>query len=130
LSQWSQRLDDYLAKKNISKKQLASQLGISDSTLQKWWGNREPSHEHAEKLRLFLTGNNNSPVAVPDKAVISEPSTPVQVHDKSEKRFGEGSVIVSLLRTTCPFCEAVIEQFRTCASCGQHFVWAHVPIEK
>ncbi|MFC1968378.1 hypothetical protein ACFLVX_03190 [Chloroflexota bacterium] len=47
MSQWSQKLDAYLAMTKISKKQLALELGISINTLVKWWGRREPSPEYA-----------------------------------------------------------------------------------
>jgi len=44
-------------------------------------------------------------------------------------RHGERSVVISLQRTSCPFCEHDITMFRSCAYCGQHFVWANVLLE-
>lgn len=45
-------------------------------------------------------------------------------------RHGERSVVISLQRTSCPFCAHDIAKFRNCAYCGQHFVWANVPLER
>ena len=45
------------------------------------------------------------------------------------ERHGAKSVVISLQRTSCPFCEHNITMFRSCAYCGQHFVWANVPLE-
>ena len=45
------------------------------------------------------------------------------------ERYGEKSVIISLQRTKCPFCAHDIARFRSCAYCGQHFVWANTPVE-
>ena len=45
------------------------------------------------------------------------------------ERHRERSVVISLQRTSCPFCEHDITMFRSCAYCGQHFVWANVPLE-
>ena len=44
-------------------------------------------------------------------------------------RYAERSVVVSLQRTSCPFCSNEITRFCSCAYCGQHFVWANVPLE-
>ncbi len=49
---------------------------------------------------------------------------------KKGERYEDRSVVVSLLRTTCPFCEHGVNEFRNCAYCGQHFVWANVPLDK
>jgi len=49
---------------------------------------------------------------------------------KKGERYEDRPVVVSLLRTTCPFCEHDINEFRNCAYCGQHFVWANVPLDK
>ena len=107
MSQWSQKLDTYLSMKKLSKKQLALELGISINTLEKWWGRREPSPEHANKILQLL-----------------------QELPKKGERYEDRSVVVSLLRTTCPFCEHDVNEFRNCAYCGQHFVWANVPLGK
>jgi hypothetical protein len=45
-------------------------------------------------------------------------------------RYAERSVVVSLQRTNCPFCSNEITRFCSCAYCGQHFVWANVPLEE
>ena len=44
-------------------------------------------------------------------------------------RYGERSIVISLQRTSCPFCEHEISALRSCAYCGQHFVKANVPLE-
>ncbi len=49
---------------------------------------------------------------------------------KKGERYEDRSVVVSLLRTTCPFCEHGVDDFQNCAYCGQHFVWANVPLDK
>lgn len=46
-----------------------------------------------------------------------------------QQRHKERAVIISLERTSCPFCAHDIAQFRSCTYCGQHFVWANVPLE-
>ena len=45
------------------------------------------------------------------------------------ERHRERSVVISLKRTICPFCSNEIARFRSCAYCGQYFVWANVPLE-
>lgn len=54
---------------------------------------------------------------------------PREVPKKGE-RYVERSVIISLQSTSCPFCTHDIAKFRNCVYCGQHFVWANVPIEQ
>ena len=44
-------------------------------------------------------------------------------------RRGERSVVISLQRTSCPFCAHDIARFRIFIYCGQEFVWANVPLE-
>ena len=44
-------------------------------------------------------------------------------------RYAERSVVISLQRTSCPFCAHEIYALRSCGYCGQHFVWANVPLE-
>ena len=46
-----------------------------------------------------------------------------------ERRYKERSAVISLERTSCPFCAHDIAKFRNCVYCGQHFVWANVPVE-
>ncbi|MBU2608625.1 MAG: helix-turn-helix domain-containing protein, partial [Chloroflexi bacterium] len=67
MSQWSQKLDAYLAITKISKKQLALELGISINTLEKWWGSREPSPEHATKIRQLLHEDTSTMITVSDE---------------------------------------------------------------
>jgi transcriptional regulator with XRE-family HTH domain len=140
LSQWSQKLDAYIAMTKISKKQLALELGISINTLEKWWGRREPSPEHATKIRQLLHENTSTTMTISDK----NSASPIRETDSDEAvvrqlprefskqggRYEDRSAVVSLLRTTCPFCEHAVDRFHNCAYCGQHFVWANVPMDK
>ncbi len=140
MSQWSQKLDAYLAMTKISKKQLALELGISINTLEKWWGRREPSPEHATKIRQLLHENTSTTMTIYNKY----PASPARETDSDEvvtrqlpreflkqgERYEHRTAVVSLLRTTCPFCEHAVDRFQNCAYCGQHFVWADVPMDK
>ena len=140
MSQWSQKLDAYLAMTKISKKQLALELGISINTLEKWWRRREPSPEHAARIQQLLDENISTTVTMPD----NNAALPVTETDsdkvaagqligespKQGERYEDRSVVVSLLRTICPFCGQAVDRFRNCSYCGQHFVWANVPVDK
>jgi transcriptional regulator with XRE-family HTH domain len=138
LSQWSQKLDAYLAMTKISKKQLALELGISINTLEKWWGRREPSPEHATKIRQLLHEDTSTMITVSDensastgREIDSDEVVARQLpreFPKQGERYEYRSAVVSLLRTTCPFCEHAVNRFQNCAYCGQHFVWANVPV--
>ena len=140
MSQWSQKLDAYLAMTKISKKQLALELGISINTLEKWWGRREPSPEHATKIRQLLHENISTTMTISDKnaaSLVRETASDEVLarqlpreFPKQGEQYEDRSAIVSLLRTTCPFCEHAIDRFQNCAYCGQHFVWANVPMDK
>jgi hypothetical protein len=50
------------------------------------------------------------------------------ISDK-RKRELEDSVVISFQRNKCPFCGHDLTQFFNCANCGQHFVWANIPVE-
>lgn len=54
---------------------------------------------------------------------------PTELSQKEGRRYGERSVVISLQRTSCPFCGHDIARFRRCVYCGQDFVWANVPLE-
>ncbi|MFC1968535.1 hypothetical protein ACFLVX_04010 [Chloroflexota bacterium] len=140
MSQWSQKLDAYLAMTNISKKQLALELGISINTLVKWWGRREPSPEHATKIRQLLHEDTSTMITVseensaltgrePDSDEVVARQLPREFAKQGE-RYEDRSVVISLLRTTCPFCKHAINRFQDCAYCGRYFVWANVPVDK
>ncbi len=47
---------------------------------------------------------------------------------KEGERYGERPVVISLQRTSCPFCRQGVSRFRGCGYCGQSFVWANVPM--
>ena len=176
MSQWSQKLDTYLSMKKLSKKQLALELGISINTLEKWWGHREPSPEHAAKIRQLLDEDASTTTTVSDRSsvlpgretdiagkvteekhaggansgecreapqsdrvaadlaavVASDEALARQLPrglSKKGERYEDRAAVVSLLRTTCPFCEHDVDRFRNCAYCGQHLVWANVPVD-
>ena len=138
MSKWSQKLDAYLAVTKLSKKQLALELGISINTLGKWWRDREPSPEHATKIRQLLHENNSTTITIsdnnsasPGRETDSDEVVTRQLPTESPKqgeRYENRTAIVSLLRTICPFCEHTVGRFQNCAYCGQHFVWANVPM--
>ncbi len=140
LSQWSQKLDAYLAKTKITKKQLASKLGISINTLAKWWRDRKPSPEHETKIRQLLHEGTSATMTISDKnsaspgrGTTSDGVMTRQLRRKFPKqgeRYEDRSAVVSLLRTKCPFCKHAVNRFQNCVYCGQHFVWANVPIDK
>ncbi len=140
MSQWSQKLDAYLAMTKLSKKQLASELGISINTLGKWWGRREPSPEHATRIRRLLHDNNSTTMTIsdensdsPERETASDEVATRQLRRKFPKqgdRYEDRSAVVSLLRTKCPFCKHAVDRFQNCAYCEQHFVWANVPMVK
>ncbi len=48
---------------------------------------------------------------------------------KKGERYEEMPVVISLQRAGCPFCAHDITIFDNCRYCGQHFVWAGVPLE-
>ena len=125
LSKWSQKLDAYLAMEKLSKKQLALELGISINTLGKWWRGREPSPEHATKIRQLLHEDTSTTMTIYNKY----PASPREFLKQGE-RYEHRTVVVSLLRTTCPFCKHTVDRFQNCAYCGQHLVWANVAIDK
>ncbi len=54
---------------------------------------------------------------------------PRELPQKEGRRYGERSVVISLQRTSCPFCGHDITRFRRCVYCGQDFVRANVLLE-
>ncbi len=140
MSKWSQKLDAYLVMTKFSKKRLALELGISINTLGKWWRDREPSPEHATKIRRLLHENNSTTMSISDNNSASPgretasddvlTKQPPKEFPKHRRQDEDRSVVVSLLRTICPFCEHTVDRFQNCAYCGQHLVWANVPVDK
>ena len=140
MSQWSQKLDAYLTMTKLSKKQLALELGISINTLAKWWRRREPSPEHAAKIRELLHENPSTTMTISDEnsALPGRETTGDEVvtrqlprkFSKQGERYEDRSAVVSFLRTKCPFCKHAVDRFQNCAYCEQHFVWANVPMDK
>ena len=136
MSKWSQKIDKYLAINRISKKQLASELGVSINTLQKWWGNREPSLAHAVKIQELLGEGISDTTTISDNRL--EPvegeaeggGIAASQLPKQGERDKERSVVVSHLRNKCPFCGNTITRFMHCTYCGQHFVWVNMPLSE
>ena len=126
MSKWSEKLDEYLAINGIPKKQLASELGVSINTLQKWWGNRDPSQEHAVKIQDLL---DNCISDTKPKAKNGLDSAESQILKQGE-RAKERAAVVSLRRNKCPLCNSPVAQFKQCEYCGQHFVWANIPLNE
>ncbi len=46
-----------------------------------------------------------------------------------DRRRKERAVLISLERTSCPFCGHDVARFCSCVSCGQQLVWASLPLE-
>lgn len=167
MSHWSEKLDAYLARTTLSKKQLASELGISINTVEKWWRHREPSAENLTRIRKLLQEDAQTTITASDKSVTSSGEGTMNVESVTEarqtdeanfseaplgnrgtdfpaglavkeavarqlpgkrERYEERPVVVSLLRSKCPFCEHDVAQFQSCPHCGQHFVWANIPV--
>ena len=140
MSNWSQKLDTYLAMTKISKRQLALELGISINTLGKWWGHREPSPEHVTKIQQLLHEDTSTTMTIseedsgsPGRETASDEVVARQLprgFPKQGERYEDKSAVISLLRTKCPFCKHGVGRFKNCVYCGQHFVWANVPVDK
>jgi len=140
LSHWSQQLDIYLTKTGITKKQLAERLDISINTVGKWWRDRDPSAKYVAKIEQLLLENTASYATLSD----TKASTTGGQKDRGRKlveqnpeestdpgnRFQENPVVISLLRTSRPFCSEALERYRSCRNCGQHFVWANVTLDQ
>ncbi len=130
LTSWWHAQDDFK-----TKKAMAGSLKVHPDTLGDYFRGRQfPKGEIANRLWEFTRlaclkpRNNSAPSAEINSKEVnsSEPSEPTE---KSE-RYGERSVIISFQRANCPFCGQAIEEFRNCVGCGQHFVWANVPLSQ
>ena len=113
-----------------TKKELAGFLRIHPDTLGDYFSGRKfPRSDIAERL----SGLTNVGCLKPDAGSLSSPELTTEKPEmgppSEEGRYGERSVIISLQRTRCPFCAHDIVRFRSCARCGQHFVWANIPLE-
>ena len=113
-----------------TKKDMASFLGVHPDTLGDYFSGRKfPRSDIAERLSGLTNigwlkpdvGNLSSPEVITEKPEIGLP--------QEEGRYGERSVVISLQRTRCPFCAHDIVRLCSCPHCGQHFVWANIPLE-
>jgi hypothetical protein len=125
LTSWWQTQTDFKTKKD-----LAGFLGVHPDTLGDYFSGRKfPRSDIADRLsRLTYIGCLRPE---PDNFSLLEVATeqPEMGLPPEGGRHGERSVVISLERTTCPFCVHDIVRFRSCAHCGQHFVWANIPLE-
>jgi hypothetical protein len=119
-----------------TKKALAAFLGVHPDTVGDYFsGRRFPRSDIASRLgKLTDIGclqhnpdSNLSPEMMPSPEVTVR--QPTKETPREAWRHGERSVVISLQRRSCPFCEHDITRFRRCAYCGQEFVWANVPLE-
>ena len=89
---WSEQLDAYIARTKLSKKRLASELGISIKTLEKWWGSREPSSENIARIRKLLGGDTSAVMSATDKSLSSSVKESVKVEKAVKgKKIGKSS---------------------------------------
>ncbi len=65
----------------------------------------------------------------PLPAEAAESALPPGETHRKRQRYQERAAIISLQRTTCPFCAHDITKYANCGYCQQHFVWANIPIE-
>lgn len=92
-----------------------------------------PSHSIATPIEGPPAPVISSPPVVPEdkynlgKSLEGKPGQLAREVKKGERNM-EKPVVISLQRTSCPFCTHGIVRFRSCGYCGQSFVWANVPI--
>jgi hypothetical protein len=128
-----------------TKKSLATLLKVHPDTLGDYFAGRKfPRADIADRLFEltnieYLKPKIDVAITPPDllkeehglaegtKAIKEQPSE--HLHQKGD-RYSERSVVISFQRTVCPFCSNEITAFRNCPFCGQHFVWASVPLEE
>jgi len=119
-----------------TKKELAAFLKVHPDTVGDYFSGRKfPRSDIANRLgglanirclKHDFDGGLSSEM-VPHPEVIK--GQPTKELPQEGWRYGERSVVISLQRKSCPFCEHDITRFRRCAYCGQEFVWANVPLE-
>ncbi len=111
-----------------TKKALAGFLKVHPDTLGDYFSGRKfPRSDIANRLSELTSieclkgylGKN------PEATAGQLPRKLTQKGGRQEER----SVVISLQRTNCPFCAHNIARFHSCDYCGQHFVWANVPLE-
>lgn len=119
-----------------TKKALAAFLEVHPDTVGDYFSGRKfPRSDIANRLGGLtniscLKHDLNSGISsetVPHPEVTAR--QPTKELPQEGCRHGERSVVISLQRKSCPFCEHDITRFRRCAYCGQDFVWANVPLE-
>jgi hypothetical protein len=121
-----------------TKKEMAGALNVHHDTLGDYFSGRKFPRPDIENRIYELTNiqglepgvRSDSSSDDVDSTVKSEESPLRHPSDPTKgERFGERSVVISLQRTSCPFCMHDITRFRGCVYCGQEFVWANVPLE-
>ena len=110
-----------------TKKAMAGFLKVHPDTLGDYFSGRKfPRSDIASRL-FELTNIKSKGISERSPEVITR--QPTRELPQRGGRYGERSVVISLQRTNCPFCEHDIARFGSCFYCGQHFVWANVPLE-
>jgi hypothetical protein len=115
-----------------TKKELAGFLKVHRDTIGEYFsGKSTPMPDIATRL-YELTNiaclkpdvGSTSSAEIPPESSAASPIT-----QKGERR-GERAVVISLRRTSCPFCAHEISALSSCGYCGQHFVWASLPLDE
>ncbi len=116
-------LGDYFSGRRFPKPDIANRL-YELSHIKCLASMEQPQESHVTGTSGLLKAGRH-PGKSPE-AIAGQP--PEELTPKG-RRYGERSVVISLQRTSCPFCGHDITGFRRCAYCGQEFVWANVPLE-
>ena len=129
LNHWWGKQDEFK-----TRKAMADVLKVHPDTLGDYFrGRRFPNEEIASRLWQFTSieclepgiARDQCSTTSAEEGYLKGPRRPLE----KGQRGGERSVIVSLHRTDCPFCGHAIKEFRDCLHCGQHFVWANLPMK-
>lgn len=127
-----------------TKKALAGFLKVHPDTVGEYFSGKSfPRWVIANRLFVLTniqclkpdTDVSTVPDILKEEATLSGKGPEVMAGQPSERlypkggRYAERSIVISFQRMNCPFCSNGIARFRSCPYCGQHFVWANVPLE-
>jgi hypothetical protein len=137
-------LGDYFSGRKFPRSDIADRLGnlTNIKCLKPEAGNYSPDEvvppeppivtaltEGPQEPSMTKTAGDLQDEPYPEKSQeVTAGQPPLELPQKGG-RYGERSVVISLQRTKCPFCECDIVRFGGCTYCEQHFVWANVPLE-
>lgn len=110
MSYWSDRLDSYMKKTGLSRRQISAKLGVPHDTVAKWW-HRDPSAGNILKIQGLLDSNESTTVDTFHESTVPPTANSV-VFDEGAK----GAIVVpgnNGLDT------ARRELTFTCKSCGK-----------